>query len=170
MLGWPADSEQMGWVGLSWCLLGIKTDALLLFSTLSCRLCRGPVPTVPEAHQTDQTRPGKLREAERGMVRGMNPTTAGWCWRTAPSTSDCSGGLGLVSRTISSPVQMLFVTIHLFTLSLVNWGGGFSIPSRDEAIMTDVEQISAWIVCSNLLIKGCEGRLRYWDCNCKISH
>lgn len=32
------------------------------------RLCRGPVPAVPEAYQADQARHGKLREAKGGKV------------------------------------------------------------------------------------------------------
>lgn len=32
------------------------------------RICRSPVPAVPEAYQADQTRHGKLREAKGGKV------------------------------------------------------------------------------------------------------
>lgn len=40
--------------------------------TTDCRLCWGPIPTVPEAHQANPTRHGKLWEAERGLVSDQN--------------------------------------------------------------------------------------------------
>lgn len=136
-------ATRWGWVVLtgSRCLLGIKTDALLIFSTLSCRLCRGPVPTVPEAHQTDQTRPGKLREAERRMVRGMNPT---WlvcdCWVMMENSTNHLWLQRGAGSGFPVPFQVQYKCLLSLSICLPKpWWLGVVFPlplSRDEAIMT----------------------------------
>lgn len=138
-------ANRWGWVVLtgSRCLLDIKTDALLIFSSLSCRLCRGTVPTVPEAHQTDQTRPGKLREAERRMVRGMNPTwLVVYCWVMMENSTS---HLRLQQRAgSSSPVPFLRPVLSI-CLPKPQWLDGMVFPfplSREEAIMT-----RTWSIC-----------------------